>query len=89
MHYRFSHFHFQTRYTEISADLEFGNGIPNHSYDSLEMEMNLVKLWNGMEMEFGMSKVFGNGIGVWNRMHVATLVVTGFLPQQTSQTTAL
>ena len=51
--------------------LEFGNGIPNHSYDSLEMEMNLVKLWNGMEMEFGMSKVFGNGIGLWNRMHVA------------------
>ena len=37
--------------------------------------MKLVKLWNGMEMEFGMSKVFGNGngngIGVWNRMHVA------------------
>ena len=24
-----------------------------------------------MEMESGMSQVFGNGIGVWNRMHVA------------------
>ena len=75
MHYRFSHFHFQTRCTEISADLEcleFGNGIPNHSYDSLEMEMNLVKRLE-WKREFGMSKVFGNGIGVWNRMHAADL----------------
>ena len=34
--------------------LEFGNGIPNHSYDSLEMEMNSVK------------RLEWNGNGVWN-----------------------
>ena len=48
MHYRF--FHFQTRYTETSADLEFGNGIEFGK--TLEWKWSL-EFRKYLEMELG------------------------------------